>query len=382
MPWNAPIATWAAVCPDVVIRERGISRHDVVFVQVEGGVYAFKELPPGLAEREYEFLRQLEDQKMPAVIAVGHARTRTGEDSQSILITAFLEGSLPYRILFTRPGLERYREKLLDAVTSLIVRLHLAGFYWGDCSLSNTLFRRDAGALQAYAVDVETSAVHEQLSDGQRRQDLMLMEENVAGELMDLAAEANAPHDQHVLETGSSITLRYERLWSEVTRETVIAPGERYRIQERIRALNELGFSVGEFELIATGDHQRLRLRTSVTDRNHHRAQLEALTGLRAGERQAVLLLNEIKETRATLASGGAPTELLLAAVEWMRDAYIPTTEQLAPLAGSDEDLPELFCQVLENKWFLSERAKRDVGLPAALTDYLEKFPAARLTML
>ena len=305
----------------MVIRERGISRHDVVFVQVEGGVYAFKELPPGLAEREYEFLRQLEDQKMPAVIAVGHARTRTGEDSQSILITAFLEGSLPYRILFTRPGLERYREKLLDAVTSLIVRLHLADFYWGDCSLSNTLFRRDAGALQAYALDVETSAVHEQLSDGQRRQDLMLREANVAGELMDLAAEANAPHDQHVLETGSSITLRYERLWSEVTRETVIAPGERYRIQERIRALNELGFSVGEFDLIATGDHQRLRLRTSVTDRNHHRAQLEALTGLRAGERQAVLLLNEIKETRATLASGGAPTELLLAAVEWMRDA-------------------------------------------------------------
>ena len=35
----------------------------------------------------------------------------------------------------------------------LLVRLHLVGFYWGDVSLSNTLFRRDADAYAAYVVD-------------------------------------------------------------------------------------------------------------------------------------------------------------------------------------------------------------------------------------
>ena len=57
---------------------------------------------------------------------------------------------------------------MLDAVTQLLVRLHLAGFFWGDCSLSNTLFRRDAGALTAYVVDVETGELHPELSNGQR----------------------------------------------------------------------------------------------------------------------------------------------------------------------------------------------------------------------
>lgn len=50
-------------------------------------------------------------------------------------------------------SLERYRDHLLDAISGLLVQLHLAGTFWGDCSLSNTLFRRDAGALQAYLVD-------------------------------------------------------------------------------------------------------------------------------------------------------------------------------------------------------------------------------------
>ncbi len=38
----------------------------------------------------------------------------------------------------------------------LLVRLHVVGFYWGDVSLSNTLFRRDAETFAAYLVDAET----------------------------------------------------------------------------------------------------------------------------------------------------------------------------------------------------------------------------------
>ena len=45
---------------------------------------------------------------------------------------------------------------LVDAMVVLLVRLHLTGFFWGDVSLSNVLFRRSAGGFAAYLVDAET----------------------------------------------------------------------------------------------------------------------------------------------------------------------------------------------------------------------------------
>ena len=73
-------------------------------------------------------------------------------------------------------------------MASLLVDLHRAGVYWGDCSLANTLFRRDGDKIQAYLVDAETSEIHPALSDGQRAYDLDILVENVAFGLADLGA--------------------------------------------------------------------------------------------------------------------------------------------------------------------------------------------------
>lgn len=342
-------------------------------------IYAIKELTPDAALREYEMLLRLEDRGMPAVTAVGHARVRhaSGEPA-SALITRFLDASLPYRTLFQQPGLERYRERLLDAIAVLLVRLHLAGFYWGDCSLSNTLFRRDAGELQAFLVDAETSEHHEVLGDGARRQDLIIMEENVAGELADLASIVVLPPALNVHETGEDIRRRYDGLWAEITREEVFAVDEHWRIQERIRKLNSLGFSIGEVELVAAGEGNRLRMRTIVTDRDYHRHQFHNLTALIAGEKQAELMLNEIRELRAMLTRElNRSVPLSVAAFHWQRERWEPAMQKLAPLLGRTPDPAELYCQALEHKWYLSERAKHDVGLERAIEDYLQRFAAA-----
>ena len=79
-------------------------------------------------------------------------------------------------------------DRLLDAQVELLARLHLAGVMWGDCSLSNTLFRFDAGALAAYLVDAETAEMPAAALRGQREYDVELAHERVAGELMDLQA--------------------------------------------------------------------------------------------------------------------------------------------------------------------------------------------------
>ncbi|QRK10767.1 DUF4032 domain-containing protein [Archangium violaceum] len=376
LPWHLPLAEWnPKVCSRLVEVPRGLSRHTVVFVSYGSDIYALKELPVSVGQREYDVLRGLEERRLPAVTAVGLTRVRAPEESGeelAILLTQYLPSSLPYRVLFMNRGLERYRERLLDAMASLLVRLHLGGFFWGDCSLSNVLFRRDAGELQAYAVDAETSELHTKLSDGQRELDLLIMEENVTGGLADLAAMVELPSTLDVYATAPSIRQRYERLWTETHKEISISPSESYRIHERIRALNELGFSVGEVDLVASGDGSQLRMRTIVTDREYHRHQLHNLTGVVAEERQAALLLNEIREMKATLTREvNRSVPLSVAAFRWLDERFRPTVNRLHKELGPAADEAEIYCQVLEHKWFLSERAKRDVGLEVAVKGYV-----------
>lgn len=377
LPWNTPLSKWDEQCTRLEQLPRGLSRHPVVFINYDGRLYAIKELPSGQAEKEYNMLASMLDARLPVVQPVGHVQMENENGLRSALITRYLDHSIPYRSLFMRNSLLRYREHLLDAMAGLLVQLHLAGFFWGDCSLSNTLFRRDAGALRAYLVDAETAEYFpDYFPPATRHSDLEIMQENVSGDLADLENINLLAEGVPISDTGAYIRLRYQRLWEEITREDIINPEERFRIQERIRALNALGFSVGEVELASTQNGDQLRLRVVVTDRNFHRDQLYGLTGVEAEEQQARKIMNEIQGVKATLSqSHNRSTPLSVAAYHWLENLYTPTMQQLAPLLDNISQAPELYCQVLEHKWFLSEKAHRDVGHSAAAQDYLQKFP-------
>ena len=376
LPWHLPVAAWPGVETRLEEVPCGLHRHPVLFVNQGGEIYAIKELPSGLAAQEDALLEQIQEMGLPGVQPMGHVSTHTQpRGPASVLITRYLDRSLPYRSLFLTSGLMRYREALLDSITGLLVQLHLAGVYWGDCSLSNLLFRRDDGALQAYLVDAETAEFHPgRLPPDRRLYDLEIMEDNIDGELSELLAEGTLAEGIPVSEIGAYIRLRYQRLWEEITREIIFHPDERYRIQERIRALNELGFSVGAVQLDESGGSDQVRLRVQVTDRNFHRRQLEGLTGITAEDHQAHKMMNEIQEIKAMLSyEHNRSTPLSAAAYHWMEHIYSPTVERLLPYAGSKITAPELYCQVLEHKWFLSERQQRDVGREAAAEDYLQQ---------
>ncbi len=374
LPWDHPLEEWHETCQQLVQLPRGLSRHPVVFVSYGGLIFALKELSPGMAEKEYETLRQMEEIGLPTVTPVGHVATRTGRGDASVLITKYLDHSLPYHQIFMRSSLARYREHLLDAMASLLVQIHLAGVYWGDCSLNNTLFRRDAGALQAFFVDAETTELQPEISEGLRENDLDIMEENVSGGLADLAAMGALPPDFPFVETGAYLRQRYSDLWNEINREVVIAPDEKWRIQERVRALNALGFSVDEVEVRATEGGGKLRMRAFVTDRNFHTDLLHSLTGLEAQEQQARTIINEIRQLRMTMSdSGGRDTPVSVAAYYWMNEFYLPTLNELKPVIDANTDPIELYCNLLEHKWYLSERAQKDVGLSAAIEDLIRK---------
>jgi Domain of unknown function (DUF4032)/Lipopolysaccharide kinase (Kdo/WaaP) family len=370
LPWDEPLEEWQSERLVEVVR--GISRHVVRFVQYDGELFALKELPAEPAWREYRLLRELEEQEMPVVEVVGVVAGR-GEGLEPVLITRHLDFSLPFRALFVRGGFADIRHRLLDAGAELLVRLHLAGFFWGDCSLSNTLFRRDAGALAAYLVDAETGELHPTLSDGQRLHDVEIARENLVGELLDVEAELGIELERPPEDTADELVSRYERLWDELVHEEVFGPDERFRIDERLRRLNELGFDVGELELVGGPDGYSLKLHPHVVEPGHHRRRLLETTGLRAQENQARRLLNDLNRYRAELeeqAGHSLPTSV--AAARWLVDVFEPAIAAVPPELWTKRQAAEVFHELLEHRWFLSQQEGKDVGLIPAVEDYVE----------
>lgn len=301
LPWHLPLEEW----PDeyLVPLPRGISRHVVRYARAGDEVIAVKELAERPALREYELLRDLDRLGIPAVDPLAVVTGRADEEGaplEPVLITRHLRGSQPYRSMFETTMRPATMHRLMDALAVLLVRLHLAGFAWGDCSLSNTLFRRDAGAYAAYLVDAETGDLHPRLSGGQREYDLDLARVNISGELLDLEASGALHPSVDPVEFGMEICARYGGLWQELTRTSVYPAGKHHYIERRIRRLNELGFDVAEMQIQHSSNGDTVTFVPKVVDAGHHQRQLLRLTGLDTEENQARRLLNDLESWMAT----------------------------------------------------------------------------------
>jgi tRNA A-37 threonylcarbamoyl transferase component Bud32 len=369
LPWERSLEEWP---PETFVElERGIGRHIVRFVSLEGSLFALKELPDELAWREYRLLTALEEEGVPSVEVVGVVADR--RDLPAVLVTRYLEFALPYRLILARGSLPAPEESLRAALAELLVRLHLVGFFWGDCSLSNALFRRDAGELAAYLVDTETGELHDRLSDGQRQHDVEIAEENVAGELHDLEAQLERRVVEDPFVFAEDVAHCYTELWDELTREEVFATHEGHRLEERLRRLNELGFDADEVEVVASGGEAHLRLHPKVVEPGHNRRRLLHLTGLDAQENQARRLLNDVTRYKAYLQrQGQTPVSDAAAAGRWVSEVFEPVIAAVPVELRGRRAAAELFHELLEHRWFLSERARKDVGIDAARTDYVE----------
>ncbi|MFI6350352.1 DUF4032 domain-containing protein [Streptomyces sp. NPDC050560] len=384
LPWQLPLAEWPE--RHLVPLPRGISRHVVRYARAGDEVVAVKELAERPALREYELLRGLDRIGIPAVDPLAVVTGRTdgdGEPLEPVLITRHLRGSQPYRSMFEttmRPGTVH---RLMDALAVLLVRLHLAGFAWGDCSLSNTLFRRDAGAYAAYLVDAETGEFQPSLSAGQRGYDIELATMNISGEMLDLEAAGALHPSLDPIAFGTEVGQRYEELWDELTRTSVYPAGKRHHIERRIRRLNDLGFDVAEMQIAHNSNGDTVTFVPKVVDAGHHQRQLLRLTGLDAEENQARRLLGDLESWMATQEDYepddplGARPEVL--AHRWVREVFRPTVRTVSTEIRRAMDPAELYHELLEHRWYLSQRAQHDVGLDAAAQDYLRTIAPQRL---
>ena len=371
-PWDTPLADWPVDL--LVALPRGLSRHVVRFIQVGDSVYAAKEVVEHLAQHEYRLLQDLHRLNTPAVEPVGiitERRDRSGQPLDPILLTRHLEFSLPYRSLFS-PGVRQETvSRLLDAMVVLIARLHLNGFKWGDVSLSNILFRRDAGAFAAYLVDAETGELHPGLTKGQRIQDLEIARTNLYGDFLDLQAGGLLSHPFDPLKLVDNIIARYRELWRELTGVEEFSGSEIERIEGRVRRLNALGFDVAEMDIQtdADGTGDVIRIQPKVVDAGHHQRRLMRLTGLDTEENQARRLLNDLDTYR--FRSGQGHVDEAVVAHKWLTAVFEPVMSQIPEELRAKREPAQVFHELLDYRWYMSQREHRDVPLVEAATGYV-----------
>ena len=377
LPWQTPLEAW----PDrwLVPLPRGISRHVVRFVRVGTQVYAVKETREPIAWREYRMLRDLQRLNLAVVEAMGVLTGRTapdGSEIEPVLITKHLPYSQPYRALFSHHMKADTVILLRDALVVLLVRLHLAGFFWGDCSLSNTLFRRSAGTFAAYLVDAETGELHNEISDGQRNHDLDIAVTNLFGELLDLQAGELLDTGLDPWATVEGLEESYGGLWSELTATEEFEAGDIWRIEQRIRRLNELGFDVGELDIVTDLDGATIRIKPQVVDAGHHRRRLHRLTGLDVEDNQARRLLNDLDAFTASRELQGEDESIV--AHRWVTDVFEPIVAAVPPKWRGELEPAEIFHEILEHRWFVSEDTGEEVDIFDAAKAYAKDIAQAR----
>jgi hypothetical protein len=377
LPWGRPLASWSE---HVVPVPRGLSRHVVRVIHVDGAFYAVKETQEEIAKREYRLLRDLGRLGLPAVTPVAVVSERPN-DLGAALVTRHLAYALPYRTVFANGLPPGGLPLLVDALVVLLVRLHLAGFYWGDVSLSNVLFRRSAGEFAAYLVDAETGEIRPELSERMREYDVEVGCENVFAELLDVQqAEPSLAGEVDPFAVIERIKERYASLWHELTAEEQFGTDEMWRIEQRVERLGDLGFDVAELAMSTDPSGSTVSIQPRVVEAGHHARELEELTGLEVEDNQARRLLADL----ASYMAHHGLTDRTTSARRWRAEVYDEIAASVPPeLRGRLEDA-EVFHQILEHRWLLSERAGREIDIFETARDYVERvlsrLPEEKLT--
>ncbi|WP_104163046.1 DUF4032 domain-containing protein [Cryobacterium sp. N22] len=372
LPWNVPLDAWPN--ENIASLPKGLSRHLVRFAHLSGRVVAIKETTSEMAKREYEMLRTLQSLEIPCVEPLAVITNRTDEDGDplnSVLVTRHLKFSLPYRALYSQALRPDTATRLVDALALLLVRVHMVGLFWGDVSLSNTLFRRDAGAFAAYLVDAETGQLYPGgLSNGQRENDLEIARVNIAGELMDLEAGGRVADELDPVNVSNGIVAAYRLLWKELTGSESFASSERWRITERVERLNHLGFDIEELAIKTDENGTTVRIQPKVVDAGHHQRRLLRLTGLDAEENQARRLLNDLDSYGVAYGNPDADEEMM--AHEWLVRVFEPVVRAIPRELKGKLEPAEVFHQLLDHRWYMAQNASRDIPLAEAVTSYVQ----------
>jgi len=186
---------------------------------------------------------------------------------------------------------------------------------------------------------------------------------------MDLEAGGYLSPSVDPIVVSQTIVDRYRSLWRELTGRERFEQGCRWRIDDRIRRLNELGFDVDELTISTDFGGATIQIQPKVVDAGHHSRRLLRLTGLDVEENQARRLLNDLDTFRA--AQDRQNDDEALVAHDWLSTVYEPVTRTVPRNLTKKLEPAEVFHEVLEHRWYLSEAAGHDIPIQKVIDDYI-----------
>jgi hypothetical protein len=357
LPWHSSLDEWSDRQVRVLAVKSGLSRHVVRFVEVGDAQFAIKETTTESARREDANYRELRRREVPTLLPVGIVVRNDGlgvvdtivgsqrmERETGFLVTRLMDKVVPDSFLYRRGFSKENRNRIWDAVIDLFVQLHSSGVYWGDASLANMLIHFSnedvpqigrKTRLRAVLADAETVEVHGGISDSLRMNDVEFFLESMLWTEADLKASGIVR---------DPLVTREDQLY------LVNTYRERFAVQQEMRY----------FELVTQIDVDRLLGNFELKGYGR-------------------LLLQHINEHKWYLSERKrAEVPLTDAAEDWYRTIFKPFCQAFND-HGLAEHFPEktaasLYVEIMEHKYYMSQRERRDVGIVAALEDYGERF--------
>ena len=291
LPFDRPLAEWDD--RRIVHVPRGISRHVVRFVEAGGEIFAIKEAPDRFVVREHRLLRELAESTVPVVDALRHGHWATavhradGDElggsadhpAPAVLPALPLAVHRPVAAAPARPAAGRARRAVRAAAPGRLLLGRLL-------AVQHAVPPR-RGRLAAYLVDAETGELHPTPHRRAARARPRPRAETTSPASCSTCRPPVTSTRRSTRSRPPRPAPRYTGLWRELTHDEIVPPGESYRINQRIRRLNDLGFDVSEMEISTEHGGRRLRFETHVVEPGHHQRRLFELTGLRVQENQA-----------------------------------------------------------------------------------------------
>ena len=218
-------------------------------------------------------------------------------------------------------------------------------------------------------MDAETGELRERLSNGQREHDLDVAAVNVGGELLDLQASGLLDPEVDPVTTPDLLVASYRRLWDELTEPLLFPRAEPWRLDRRVRRLQELGFELAEYSLRAADAPGMMIARPVEIHAGYHRRRLTRLTGLEVQENQARRLLVDIEAARR---EWDPYMDIEGAAHRWVVEVFDPVVRSVPLELRAKLEPAEVMHQLLEHRWYLSEARGQAVPLQEAVDSYVD----------
>ena len=372
-PWMSEIESWENY--HFIERRKGESRHTLFFLRTDKGDIVIKRTSSESAEKEFYVYKRLISMGIPTIVPIGFVKKQKNEAGEGYLLTLYEKGALPESHIMNLLRDKRHRDLVWNSVVALLAVMHLKGIFWGDPSLDNILIKFYKTKVEALLIDTETVKFYDYLSPQKGQEDL----DRLFDSLFAYSFTNDMVDEKMFEERKEYIFERYNKLKKLLSNEIEAGEEEYFKLIKRVDDLFLLGYTIKPERI-----SPKLKIMFKpVTPRKGWFVQmLEDMLGVSFTPEQAKKIFKEILRHRYWMSKNeGQDVRIGEAARDWYQHRFLPV-KRIFKQYFPGENPVKIYLEILDHKWFMSEKAGKDVGIVEAAKDYSKRFGKSENTSL